>query len=193
MTGVDQAAAQDIFSGDVLVMTFIGFCGRSDDGLRKFIGFTHAIGHGNSAEHSFAGLILTPGVAGKVSPDDHFHSLRNAFFTDHHIGIRAGLHPVGYNIAGGFKEKSCHLIQHLSFVGNGPGQDVIKCGDPVRCNHDHPLSDGVYITYFAVINFLLRMKIKIGGLDTVHVQYFLSSEINELILVVSINRTPGHP
>ena len=57
---------------------------------------------------------------------------------------------------------SGHLIEHLAFVGNGFGQDVIKRGNAVGSDHQHLVAEKIYIADLAAVKSGLTGERKVG-------------------------------
>ncbi len=156
-----NALPDDLLAADVLVVAFFSLGSRRNDRLREGIAFAQAIGHGYAADAAFAGLVLPPGMAGEIAPDDHLHADGFALQTYRHVGVGRGEQPVGHDVARGLEKIHRRLVEHLSFVRNGLGQDVVKSGDAVGSDHDEQVADSIYVAYLAAVKARLAGELKV--------------------------------
>lgn len=156
----DDPPGKDILAGDVFIVPFLGFGSRRDDGLRKAIVFFHPFGKWDAAEFALARLISAPGMAGQVGADDHFEPDGFAVQPHRRVGIGYGLQPVGADILGSPEEVSSQLIEHLTFIGNWFGKNVIECRDPVGCDGDQTVAYKIDVAHLAAIKGRLARQAK---------------------------------
>ena len=108
-------------------MAFCSLGGRSDDWLGEFLVFLHPLRHLHSADSAFAGFVLPPGVAGKVTADDHLDFERLAFVSDSDHRVRNGNFPVRKDVLCRIQELRCNLVQHLSFEWDSFRENHVEC------------------------------------------------------------------
>jgi len=84
------------------------------------------LGHLHAADRPLAGLVLPPGMAREVTPDDHLHLERLALAADGDHRVRHGNLPVREDVGRCIEELGGNLVQHLPLVGNALGQDNVK-------------------------------------------------------------------
>ena len=59
----DDALCNDLFLGDIFVMSLGSLCSRGDDRLREFLVLHHSFRHLHSADGALSCLVLSPCVA----------------------------------------------------------------------------------------------------------------------------------
>src|SRR5690606_31763867 len=105
-------------------------------------------------------LICSPCMSCKVTTYYHFHRVGLAFVANGHIGQWRAYLPVGNYIFSSVQETGSYLVQHLSFIRDGPGQNHVKGRDTVSHHHYQILvCNSVHITYLSFIKARLVWKL----------------------------------
>ena len=157
-----QTLSDDFLFRDVLVVSGFSLGRRGDDGGGELLVFLHSVGESHAAERTAASLVLSPGTAGEIAADNHFHAEAFTLQSDGHHGVGSGNLPVGDNVSSSIQELGCNLVQHLSLEGDAFRQDDIEGRDAVGGNHDQQVVvDVVHIAYLSMINTLLTGKVEV--------------------------------
>ena len=134
--GTDQSAGDYLLPCNVFVVAFHRLGSRGYDRLRKLLVLHHPIRQLYSAQGPLSGLVLPPGVSGKISPDHHLHLERLTLQAHRYRRIRDADLPVRKDVVRGIQELGSNPVQYLPFVWYTLREDNVECRDPVG-NHHH--------------------------------------------------------
>ena len=158
-----DALCDNLLLGDVLVVTFVGFGGWSDDRLGETFVLTHTFRQLHAAELTATVLILAPSRAGEVAADNHLYAETLSLQTYGDHGVGSCKLPVGDDVSGGIEEAGCNLVQHLSLEGDAFRQHYVEGGDAVSCDHHHDVVvDVIHVAYFTMIYAFLSGKTELS-------------------------------
>ena len=159
----NEARADDLFTGDILVMPYVFFGRWGDDRTGEGLVFTHTFGELDTTEGAFTSLIGTPCRASEVATDDHLDAEGLAAMTQRYHWVGGRDQPVGDDISCSFEEVRGDLIEHLPLVGDALREDHVEGRDTVGSDHRYLVSgEEVDITDLAMIDPLLMWEMKVG-------------------------------
>lgn len=64
---------------------------------------------------------------------------------------------------------SCYLSEYLAFIWNGLREDMVKCGNSIRCDDNQLILDIVDISDFTLVNIGLSWKIEVCCFKPFHI------------------------
>ena len=159
----NNALPDNLFFRYIQVMSFVGFGGRSDDGLRKAFVLTHAIRQLYTALLTASFLIGAPCRTCKDGAYNHFDAESFAFQANCNHGIGCRKLPIGADISSSIEELCGYLVQNLPLEGDAFGKHDIECRYSIRGDHyNKVVVDVVNVADFTVVNILLSIEMEVS-------------------------------
>ena len=143
-------------------MTLVGLGGRSDDWSWELLVLLHALRQTHTTQFTTTILVFAPSGTGQITTDDHLYTEALSLQTYCHHGVWSSQFPVGHDVARCVEELSGNLVEHLSLEWDSLRQNDVKGRKTVGGDHHHQvIVDVVNVTYFAVIDGLLSLEVKV--------------------------------